>query len=272
MEARMCVGPGLAKVLEDAGIKIDSVASALLGVSGRDMIEALIGGERDPRVLANLARGVLRHKLDDLVMACDGRFTASHAAMCRLHLDAYDHLTGKIAELDTLVAQAAAPFEPVIARLMTIVGIGRRTAEVIVAETGGDMSRFPTPSNWPPGAGWPRATGNRRVNAGAPPPARATSTSKPRWSKPPGPPDAPGPGSAPGYAAWCAASANSTPRRPPSPSPIPSSASPGRSWPETRTTTRTAATSTTGYQVTLIPSDPDTTDQLDPDHPEKPAA
>jgi transposase len=159
IEARMSEGQRLAKVLEDAGIKIDSVASTLLGVSGRDMIEALIAGERDPQTLADLARGVLRNKMDDLVMACAGRFTATHAAMCRLHLDAYDHATGKIAELDALVAQAAAPFEPVIAHLMTIVGIGRRTAEVIVAETGGDMSRFPTPEQLAAWAGL--APGNR---------------------------------------------------------------------------------------------------------------
>jgi transposase len=129
-------------VLEDAGIKIDSVASRLLGVSGREMIEALIAGERDPGRLADLARGVLRRKADDLQMACDGRFTGGHGQMCRLRLDAYDHLSAKIAELDALIAEAAAPFAAVIARLMTIPGIGQRTAEVIVAGTGGDMTRF----------------------------------------------------------------------------------------------------------------------------------
>ena len=74
------------------------------------MIEALIAGERDPARLADLALGVLRRKTDELQMACDGRFTAVHGQMCRLHLDAYDHLTAQIAELDTLVAEAAAPF------------------------------------------------------------------------------------------------------------------------------------------------------------------
>jgi transposase len=108
------------------------------------MIEALIGGERNPGVLADLARGVLRRKTDELQMACDGRFTAAHAQMCRLHLDARDHLTAQIAGLDELVAQAAAPFQHLIARLVTIPGIGPRTAQVIVAETGGDMSRFAT--------------------------------------------------------------------------------------------------------------------------------
>jgi transposase len=87
---------------------------------------------------------VLRRKAGELAMACDGRFTAGHAPMCRLHLDAYDHLTGKIAELDALVAGAAAPFAALIARLITIPGIGQRTAEVIIGETGGDMTRFAT--------------------------------------------------------------------------------------------------------------------------------
>jgi transposase len=108
------------------------------------MIEALIGGERDPQRLAALAKGRLRAKLDALELACDGRFTASHAQMCQLHLIAYDRLTAEIATLDALVAEAAAPFEAVIAKLVTIPGIGRRIAEVIVAETGAQMSRFAT--------------------------------------------------------------------------------------------------------------------------------
>ncbi len=136
----------LSKVLEDGGIKIDSVASTLTTVSARHMIEALIGGQRDPAALAGLARGVMRKKIPELEMACDGRFTAAHAQMCRLHLDAYDHLGAQIAELDLLVAAAAEPFERLIARLMTIPGIGLRTAQVIVAETGGDMSRFAAPA------------------------------------------------------------------------------------------------------------------------------
>ena len=141
---RASEGQRLSKVLEDAGIKIDSVASDMLGKSGRAMIQALIAGERDPERLAGLALGRLRRKTADLQMACDGRFTAAHAQMCRLHLAAYDHLTGQVAELDALVEQAAAPFAALIARLVTIPGIGQRTAEVIVAETGGDMTRFAT--------------------------------------------------------------------------------------------------------------------------------
>lgn len=159
IESRTAEGQRLTKVLEDAGIKIDSVASQLLGVSGRAMITALIAGERDPQTLAGLAKGVLRRKLDDLAMACDGRFTDAHAVMCRLHLDAYDRLTGQIAELDTLVEAAVQPFAPLIARLQTIPGIGPRTAQVIIAETGGDMTRFPTPGQLAAWAGL--APGNR---------------------------------------------------------------------------------------------------------------
>jgi transposase len=144
IEARTSELQRLSKVLEDGGLKIDSVASSLTTVSARDMIEALIAGQRDPAVLAQLARGVMRKKIPELEMACDGRFTGSHGQMCRLHLDAYDHLSGQIAELDVLVAQAAEPFAAIIARLVTIPGIGPRTAQVIVAETGGDMSRFAT--------------------------------------------------------------------------------------------------------------------------------
>ena len=163
IEPRTAEGQRLSKVLEDAGIKIDSVASELLGKSGREMIEALIAGQRDPRALAELARGVLRRKLDDLAMACDGRFTAAHAQMCRLHLDAYDHLTTQIATLDQMVAEAAAPFAALITRLMTIPGIGQRTAEVIVAETGGDMSRFPSPAHL---AAWCGLAPGNRESAG----------------------------------------------------------------------------------------------------------
>lgn len=159
----------LAKVLETAGIKIDSVASTLMSKSGRLMIEALIAGERDPQRLADLALGTMRRKLDQLEMACDGQFTTEHAEMCRLHLAAYDHLTVSIADLDALVAKHAEPFAPLIARLVTIPGIGTRTAEVIIAETGGDMSRFPTPGQlaaWCGLAPADRESAGKRMRAG----------------------------------------------------------------------------------------------------------
>jgi len=134
----------LGKVCEDAGIKIDSVASSLTTKSARDMIEALIVGERDPRVLADLARGVMRKKIPDLSMALAGRFAAHHAVLGRAHLDHLDHLETMIARLDTQVEEMTLPFTAQLAALCTIPGISDRTAQVIVSEIGVDMSRFKT--------------------------------------------------------------------------------------------------------------------------------
>jgi transposase len=134
----------LGKVCEDAGIKIDSVASSLTTLSARDMLEALIGGERDPRVLADLARGVMRKKIPDLSMALTGRFAAHHALLARTHLDHLDHLESMIARLDTQIEMMVRPFEAQMAALCTIPGIGDRLAQVIISEIGVDMGRFPT--------------------------------------------------------------------------------------------------------------------------------
>ena len=134
----------LGKVLEDSGIKIDSVASTLTTVSAREMIEALINGERDPAVLADLARGVMRKKIPELRLACAGRFGDQHALMCTLHLEHIDHLTDMIARLDTRIDEASLPFVQQTKLLATIPGIGERAAQVIISEIGVDMTRFPT--------------------------------------------------------------------------------------------------------------------------------
>ena len=134
----------LAKVLEDGGIKIDSVASALTTLSARDMIEALINGERDPAVLADLARGRMRSKIPDLRLACAGRFGDQHALMCTLHLEHIDHLADMIARLDTRIDEASFPFARQTELLATIPGISERAAQVIISEIGVDMARFPT--------------------------------------------------------------------------------------------------------------------------------
>ncbi len=134
----------LAKVLEDSGIKIDSVASTLTTLSARDMIEALIAGQRDPAVLADLARGVIRKKIPELTLACAGRFGDQHALMCTLHLEHIDHLADMIARLDTRIDEATLPFAQQTELLATIPGIGERAAQVIISEIGIDMSRFPT--------------------------------------------------------------------------------------------------------------------------------
>jgi transposase len=134
----------LSKVLEDGGIKLDSVASGITTLSARDMIEALIAGERDPKVLAELARGVMRTKIPDLTMACAGRFGDHHALLARLHTDHIDHLTVMIDGLDRRIEEMANPFAEQVRLLKTIPGIGQRAAQVIISEIGVEMSRFPT--------------------------------------------------------------------------------------------------------------------------------
>jgi transposase len=134
----------LTKVLEDAGIKIDSVASSITTLSARDMVEALIAGQRDPRVLAELARGTMRSKIPDLTLACAGRFGEHHAVLARMHLDHIDHLTGMIDGLDQRIEQVLSPFAQHLSLLRTIPGIGERAAQVLISELGVDMSRFPT--------------------------------------------------------------------------------------------------------------------------------
>jgi len=132
------------KTLEDAGIKLGSVASDVLGVSGRLMLQALAAGERDPEVLAELAKGLLRKKIPELREALRGRFTDHHALMVRLSLDHAKYLEAAIAELDAQVDRVMAPFVEARDHLDTITGVGKRAAECIIAEIGADMTRFPT--------------------------------------------------------------------------------------------------------------------------------
>ena len=132
------------KVLEDAGIKLDSVASDVLGVSGRAMLHALIDGERDPVVLADLSKGVLRKKIPQLREALRGRFREHHALMIGIALDHVEHLEAAIAALDVEIDRVMTPFAEARDHLDTITGVGKRAAECIIAEIGIDMSRFPT--------------------------------------------------------------------------------------------------------------------------------
>jgi transposase len=134
----------LEKLLEDTGIKLSSVASDITGVSGRAMLEALIGGQRDPAVLAEPSRGRMRQKIGALTEALVGRFATHHAFMTRLFLDRIDTHSADIARLDARIEEAMAPFLPARDLLTSIPGFSRITAEVFVAETGADMSVFPT--------------------------------------------------------------------------------------------------------------------------------
>ena len=132
------------KLLEDAGIKLDSVVSEILGVSARQMLEALIAGVRDSEALAELAHTRMRAKIPQLRRALEGRFGAHHALMLRMHLDHVDQLSANIERLDLEVDRVIRPFSEQLRHLITIPGVGRRTAEVIVAEVGVDMRRFAT--------------------------------------------------------------------------------------------------------------------------------
>ncbi len=132
------------KTLEDAGIKLDSVASDVLGVSGRAMLAALVAGQRDPEVLAELARGRLRKKIPELREALRGRFKDHHALLIGLILDHTAHLEGPISALDAHVEEVMAPFVQARDHLDSITGVGKRAAECIIAEIGVDMTQFPT--------------------------------------------------------------------------------------------------------------------------------
>lgn len=134
----------LHKLLEDTGIKLDCVASDLLGKSGRAMLAALIDGTTDPEVLADLALGRLRLKLPALREALHGRFDHQHAIIIGRILAHIDYLDEAIAELSAEIELQIAPLAPAVDALCTIPGVQRRTAEVIIAETGGDMLAFPT--------------------------------------------------------------------------------------------------------------------------------
>jgi len=134
----------LEKVLQDAGIKLSSVASNILGKSGRAMLDALAAGSTDAPALADLARGRLRPKVPQLQEALRGRFKAHHALMVGEMLAHIDYLDGSIQRLSARIAEVIAPFEWAVELLDTIPGVNRIGAEIIIAEIGVDMSRFPT--------------------------------------------------------------------------------------------------------------------------------
>jgi len=164
----------LQKLLEDAGVKLSSVASDTLGVTGRAMLEALIDGERDPGVLAGLAKGRLKVKSELLARSVPGRFNNFHAVMARELLDHIDYLDLAVTRLDDQVDVLMIPFVDARDRLDTIPGIAKRCAEIVIAEIGVDMTRFPTPghlASWAglcPGnnesAGKHKSTGTRSGN------------------------------------------------------------------------------------------------------------
>jgi transposase len=134
----------LYKVLEDSGLKLTTVITDVMGASGRAMLDALIAGTTDPVVLADLARGRLRKKLPALQRALQGRFRGHHALLVTESLAKIDYLEEAIGRITAALDERLVPFEPLLTRLDTIPGIDRIGAISILAETGGDMTRFPT--------------------------------------------------------------------------------------------------------------------------------
>jgi transposase len=136
------------KLLEDAHLKLSSVISDIHGVSGRDMLRAVAAGERNPRVLAEMARGVMRRKAALLEEALDcSFFTPEHAFVLSMMLDSIDHYSAQIAMLDEKIAALCEPYARQVAQLDGITGFGVKTAQDLIAEIGIDMSAFPTPGH-----------------------------------------------------------------------------------------------------------------------------
>jgi len=132
------------KLPVDAQIKLSVVVSGIFGVQGRQMLAALIRGQRDPKALAQLARGVMRRKITTLQEAFTGYFTDHHAFPLATMLARVDAIDTDLATLDATIEQMAAPFTAAVQRLAEIPGINATAARAILAETGTDMDRFPT--------------------------------------------------------------------------------------------------------------------------------
>ncbi len=181
----------LEKLLEDAGIKLSSVASEITGVSGRAMLEALIEGQSDPAVLADLAKRRLRSKIPALTEALTGRFTEHHAFLARVHLDLIDRHTQAIDAVTARIEVVIEPFRVFRELITTTPGIAIGVADVIIAETGADMSRFPTAGHLASWAGTCPAATSPPGASSPPRPDPATLTSKghsgPRRCRQPGP-------------------------------------------------------------------------------------
>lgn len=168
----------LEKVLEDAGIKLSVVAADITGMSGRRILSAMVAGERDPAVLADLSVRQLRAKIPALTQALQGRFTGHHAYLVDLHCTLIDQHTAAIESLTARIEEAMTPFQAVRELICSIPGIGIPTADVIIAETGADMTVFPTPGQL---ASWAGVCPGHHESAGR----KKSSKTRPgnRWLK-----------------------------------------------------------------------------------------
>jgi transposase len=153
------------KVLEDANIKLAAVVSDVMGASARDMLTQLIAGQADPQAMAQLARGRMRSKIDELEQALTGFVQEHHRWMLRLHLEHIDYLNTQIARLEEMIEQAVIPFDvgALVERLTEIPGVSLNTAHILIAELGIDMSRFESAGH---AASWAGLTPGKNESAG----------------------------------------------------------------------------------------------------------
>jgi transposase len=153
------------KVLEDANIKLAAVVSDMMGVSARDMLTQLLAGNDDPQAMAQMARGRMRSKIDELEQALTGFVQEHHRLMLRLHLEHIDYLTIQITHLEEAIEQAIVPFDEdaVVERLTEIPGVSLHTAHIIIAELGVDMTRFASAGH---AASWTGLTPGKNQSAG----------------------------------------------------------------------------------------------------------
>jgi transposase len=170
-QARTAEKQRVEKLLEDAHLKLSSVISDIHGVSGRAMLRAVIAGERNPRVLAEMARGRMRSRIARLEEALDcSFFTPEHAFILEMMLDNTDHYTAQITVLDEKIAVLCEPYQQQIAQLDAIPGFGVTTAQDLIAEIGVDMTVFPTAGHlcsWARVAPRPKESGGRRKGGSA---------------------------------------------------------------------------------------------------------
>jgi transposase len=166
----------LEKLLEDSQVKLSTVISDVLGVSGRQMLEAMIAGQRDPRVLAQMAHGTMRAKISLLEEALTGHFEDHHARLARRMLARIDAAAADIAELDREIEELTRPFHHLIAALDQIPGVNTRAAQEIIAEVGIDMSRFPTAAHL---VSWAKFAPIAKTSAGRGTPGGSTGKGNP---------------------------------------------------------------------------------------------
>jgi transposase len=170
-QARTAEKQRVEKLLEDAHLKLSGVISDIHGASGRDMLRAIAAGERDPGVLAEMARGVMRRKLAALREALDcSFFTGDHAFVLSMMLDNIDHYSAQIAALDEKIAAMCEPYQRQVAQLDQIPGFGVKNAQDLIGEIGTDMSAFPTAAHlcsWARVAPRPKESGGSRKGGSA---------------------------------------------------------------------------------------------------------